>query len=300
MSERVNGELLTLHPLAASPLQNSVYTDLLSYLRCPSCHSALILEQPEHDRVGEIVAGRLRCAACGGDYAIGEGIADFLGAQSPASLAQVVNDLPPTAWGYERLWRPFALTLLSGESFTYRRELPLIAALAEPQRGGLYLDVACSNGLYARALTRAMRGAAGHVVGVDHALPMLREARRLARQAGLRISFIRAKAQALPIAAGAAAGVAIGGSLNEIEDFAGCLAEIRRALPGDGRFVAMTLTSAATSMGRGVQSLMRGGGIQFWTPDELVRHFERYGLRTIGRWQYGIVVFTLAVPQGFV
>jgi SAM-dependent methyltransferase len=112
-----------------------------------------------------------------------DGIADFLGPPRPPTPAQITNEWPLTAWVYERGWRPFALTLLSGEPFPYRRELPLITALAEPRRGGLYLDVACSNGLYARALARSLAGAPGHVVGVDHSLPMLKQARQYARDA---------------------------------------------------------------------------------------------------------------------
>ncbi len=274
-----------------------MYTELLPHLRCPSCHNTLTLQQPESDHTGEIVAGRLGCTACGAAYPVRDGIADFLGPPRPPSLAQVVNELPPTAWAYERLWRPFALTLLTGEHFAYRRELPLIAGLAQPGRGGLYLDIACGNGLYARALARAMRGADGHVVALEHALPMLAQGRRYARAAGLRVSFVRAKAQALPIAANAAAGAVIGGSLNEIGDLDGCLAEIGRVLAQGGRFVGMTLTRADTSIGRAVQRLLGVGGIQFWTPAELTGHFARHSLRTVGRWRYGIVLFTQSISQ---
>ena len=253
------------------------------------------MHQPQY--AGDvIVGGALQCAACGAAFPIEDGIPDFVGDQPAASLPQIVNDLKPTAWGYERFWRPFALSLLSGEQFTYRRELPLIAGLIEPQRGGLYLDVACSNGLYARALARTLVGT-GQIAGVDHAMPMLVEARRRARAANLRINFLRAKAQNLPFAAGSAAGVAIGGSLNEIEDVGGSLAEARRVLAPDGRFVTMTLASASSPGGRALQGLMGSGGIQFWSPDELVRLFERYGLQTRGRWQYGVVMFTLSLPE---
>ena len=275
-----------------------MYTDLLSHLRCPSCHNILSLEQPEQDSAGEIVAGRLRCAACAADHPIRDGVADFLGWPRPPSAAQVVNELPPTAWAYERLWRPFALSLLTGETFTYQRELPLIAALTEAQRGGLYLDVACGNGLYARALARTMRGAFGHIVAIEHSFPMLAQGRRFARGAGLRISFVRARAQALPIAANAAAGVVIGGSLNEIGDLNACLAEIQRTLTtGGGRFVAMTLTRADTSAGRAVQDMVGLGGIQFWTPGELIAHFSDHGLQTVGSWRYGIVLFTHSLKR---
>jgi ubiquinone/menaquinone biosynthesis C-methylase UbiE/uncharacterized protein YbaR (Trm112 family) len=273
-----------------------MYPELLPHLRCLSCQGDLRLQTSVIDDAAEIIVGQLACRACAADYPVRDGIADFLGAVRPAAAAQLINDWRLTAWGYERLWRPFALTLFSRQPFPYRRELPLIAALIEPQRGGLYLDIACSNGLYARALTRAMRGAAGHVVGVDHALPMLVEARRVACAAGLRISYIRAEAQRLPIASGAASGVTIGGSLNEIGDLAGCLAEVRRTLAADGRYVAMTLTRAATRVGRVLQSLAASGGIRFWTPEELVACFGQHGLRNVGRWRYGVVLFTQCIP----
>lgn len=273
-----------------------MYVDLLPQLCCPHCRSALALHDAVRDPAGELVGGRLACANCVRSYPIRSGVADFLDTPRPASLAQQSNEWPLTAWLYERVWRPFALTLLSGAAFPYHRELPLLAKLIQPQRGGLYLDIGCSNGLYARALTRALRGAPGHVVGVDMALPMLREAQRLARAAGLRISFVRAGAQALPFCAGAAAGVAIGGSLNEIGDLDRCLAEARRALAGDGRFVAMTLSRAASAPGRGIQQLLRFGGVAFWSPAELAKHLAAHGLRPLQLQHYGLVMFHLAVP----
>jgi ubiquinone/menaquinone biosynthesis C-methylase UbiE len=253
------------------------------------------LQQPQIDCAAEIVGGCLLCSACTSCYPIRAGIADFLGPPRPPTPAQVTNEWPLTAWVYERLWRPFALTLLSGEPFPYQHELPLIAGLIEPARGGLYVDVACSNGLYARALTRTMRSAAGHVVGVDHSLPMLVQARAFARAAGLRISYLRAEAQALPLRASQAAGVVIGGSLNEIGDLNGCLAEVHRTLAPGGRYVAMTLTRASSPAGRALQRLIGASGICFWTPDDLLAHFTRSGLRTIGHWRYGIVLFTLSI-----
>jgi ubiquinone/menaquinone biosynthesis C-methylase UbiE len=255
------------------------------------------MQHPDVNAVGEIVGGDLTCMGCRAAYPIAGGIADFLGPPQPPTPAQRVNDLSATAWFYERGWRLFALTLLSGERFPYRRELPLIAGLVEPWRGGLYLDIACSNGLYARALARTMRGVVGQVAAVDHSLPMLRQARRYALQAGLRISYLRAKAQALPIAPQSAAGVVIGGSLNEIGDVDACLAQVRRVLADDGRYVAMTLARATTRAGRRFQQLMGLGGIEFWTPDELAVAFRRHDLRRVAAWKYGLVMFDLALPD---
>lgn len=211
------------------------------------------------------------------------------------SLAQAINERRAAAWSYERLWRPFALWLFSGEPFAYRRELLLLAALMQPQRGGLYVDVGCSGGLYARALSRAMGTARGRVMGIDRALPMLLDARHRARRAGLIISYVCAEAQALPLATNAAAGVAVGGSLNEIGDLDGSLAEIARVLAPDARLVTMTLTTASTRAGRLMQRLLGLVGIQFWSADELLRCFEHHGLRSCGCWQYGVVAFTQSV-----
>ncbi|PMP78601.1 MAG: methyltransferase type 11, partial [Roseiflexus castenholzii] len=153
-----------------------MYDALLPDLRCPICAGALDLGDARRDAAGEIISGTLHCV-CGAVYPIRDGIADFLGPPRPPTIAQLTNELSATAWAYERLWRPFALTLLSGESFPYQRELALVTEWIEATRGGLMVDVACSNGLYARALARAIRHVPGHVVGIDHARPMLREAR---------------------------------------------------------------------------------------------------------------------------
>ncbi len=273
-----------------------MYDEILPFLRCPACASTLDLHAARRDASGEILAGVLRCG-CGAHYPLRDGIADFLGPPRPLTIAQRTNELAVTAWAYERIWRPFALTLLSGESLPYRRELPLIASWAGAERGGLFVDVACSNGLYARALTRAMRGAPGHVLAVDHALPMLREARRRALVAGLRISYVRAEARVLPVAAGVAAGVTIGGSLNEIGDLAGCLQAVRRVLATNGRFVAMTLLAATGAAGQVVQRALASGGIVFWSRDELLAHFRAAGLHPQRDECHGIVLFSLCVPS---
>jgi ubiquinone/menaquinone biosynthesis C-methylase UbiE len=121
---------------------------------------------------------------------------------------------------------------------------------------------------------------------------MLREARQRARAAGVRVSYLRASAQALPFASSAAQGVTIGGSLNEIGDLVACLREVRRVLVDDGRFVAMTLLAAQGVVGRAVQMALAPGGIVFWSREELLAQFRTAGLRLERSEQYGIVIFT--------
>jgi len=50
---------------------------LLEILRCPVCRGALALTAGERDGE-EILSGRLRCATCGVDYPIEDGIPNLL------------------------------------------------------------------------------------------------------------------------------------------------------------------------------------------------------------------------------
>ncbi|NNJ13011.1 methyltransferase domain-containing protein [Chloroflexales bacterium ZM16-3] len=278
-----------------------MYPESLKFLTCPRhADTPLALERGARADVGgAILRGRMRCPACGARYVIRDGILDLLGPLAlPNSPTQLVNYLAVTAWGYERLWRPRALTLLSGEPLGYKRELPLIVGLVAPERGGLFLDVACSNGLYARAIERARGGAVGHTIGIDHSMPMLRQAQAFARAEGLRISYVRAKAQALPIASGSAAGLVMGGSLNEIGDADGALSELHRTLAPAGRCMMMGLVRAERKAGRALQGVLGVGGVGFWPLAELNRRMAEAGLRLRAQWQYGVVVFSLLVASG--
>ncbi|HEU5014503.1 MAG TPA: class I SAM-dependent methyltransferase [Roseiflexaceae bacterium] len=269
---------------------------MLPYLCCPACAGHVTMAASEETRDGEIIHGALACDACGLSYHVHDGIVDFLGRLEPQTPAQVINQTRLAGWAYERLWRPFALALLTGQRFPYRRELPLMVSLAGARRGGLFVDIACSNGLYARALAR-VAGAAGHIVGVDHSLSMLHEARRRARVAGLRISYVRARAEALPVRSGMAAGMVVGGSLNEIMDVDGTLREVRRVLAADGRFMTMTLTRARSWWGRVLQAAVRPGGVEFRTASEWIAAFRQHGLETIEQQQYRVVLFTQSLKQ---
>jgi ubiquinone/menaquinone biosynthesis C-methylase UbiE len=187
--------------------------------------------------------------------------------------------------------------LLTGEPFGYQRELPLIVGLLAPQRGGLYVDIACSNGLYARAIAQALGERPGHVIGIDHSLPMLRQARRFAQPRGQRISYVRAKAQQLPFADEQASGLAMGGSLNEIGDQLGSLREVHRVLAPAGRFAMMNLVQAERRRGRVLQRALSSGGLRFWPLERLNRYLDASGLQLVAQWRYRVVVFSLLLPR---
>jgi ubiquinone/menaquinone biosynthesis C-methylase UbiE/uncharacterized protein YbaR (Trm112 family) len=270
-----------------------MYPELLPALRCPNCTARpLTLLGPLYEG-DEIVAGALHCQHCNSQTAIREGIWDGLNdVVLPLTPAQLTNYLPLAARVYEPLWRWLSLSLLSGRRFSLREEVTLLRGLLQPHAGQLYLDVACSTGLYARGF--ATTGAI--VVGIDHSWAMLRQARRLARDQGLRISYIRAAAQALPMMDGSVAGVGMGGSLNEIGDQHAALSEIRRVLRSEGHFFCMNLVAAQSIWGRLIQSSLRFGGVDFPSPSRLQESFARARLRCLAQWRWQVVMITLLTP----
>jgi len=268
-----------------------MYADLLPFLQCPICaaHPLSLVEAEE--AAGEIVAGVLRCTHCSTQTQITDGIWDTLaGAPLPLTPAQMTNYLPLAARGYEPLWRWQALSLMSGRRFPLREELTLLHDLIEPRAGQFYVDVACSAGLYARTLARA--GAT--VAGIDHSWAMLREARRVAKQQGLRVSYVRARAQALPFRPGTAAGTTMGGSLNEIGDEQRALAEMARVTHEQGRLFCMNLVRAQTGWGRTLQDLLGTGGIDFFDQPILNSWLAAAGWQPRAQWRWRVVVVTLA------
>lgn len=267
-----------------------MYTDIIPALRCPRCGATpLTLLGPLYQG-DEITAGALCCAACSNQTPIVDGVWDAAGDERlPRTPAQLVNYLPPAAAGYEPLWRWQALSLLSGRHFPLREELTLLRQLMQPRAGEVYVDIACSDGLYARAL--ALPGSV--LAGVDHSWAFVAHARQHALDAGLRISFIRATAQNLPFGDAAAGGAAMGGSLNEIGDQQAALDEIARILKPRARFFCMSLRRASTPLGRLLQQALGSGGVVFPSQDEVDVWLAHAGFEPRARWQWGVVAITL-------
>src|SRR5918998_3686112 len=139
---------------------------------------------------GLILSGTTRLPATGEKYPVKNGYLDLLkGRLGGDNVANLTNFLPGAGRGYEPLWRVRSLDLLTGEDFPNERELRIIADGVGLERGGLYLDLGCSAGLYTRNLANSL-GEAGNVVGIDISPSMLGEAARRSRKAGATPSFV--------------------------------------------------------------------------------------------------------------
>ncbi len=240
---------------------------------------------------GVILSGTTRLPATGETYPVEGGYLDLLKERLGGdNIANLTNFLPGAGRGYEPLWRVRSLDLLTGERFPNRRELEIIAEKAGLERGGLFLDLGCSAGLYTRSLALSL-GDAGDVVGIDISPSMLREAARRARKAGAAPSFVRADAASLPFAEATFSGAVCGGTLNELGDPALALGEARRVLQPGSRLAIMGILRARTPNGRRLQRLLSTGGIRFFAPEELQGMLEDAGFDPDPITTHGAVFF---------
>lgn len=272
----------------------------LQLLRCPDGPngSPLSLTEIRTQRRGEIITGTA-CAADGGCYPIRDGILDLLPKSIDLSAAQRSNLFRPTAAFYEQVWRVRSLSLLTGEAFPIGREMAIVNRWLRPERGGLFVDVGTSQGLYARNIANRLRqsGTTGTIIAIDISMPMLQRARELIMTKGYTtIDLVRARGQALPVADGVVDGIVNGGTLNEMGQQAEALAEARRVLKPDGCFVCMSLLAGETRAGRAVQrALAASSRILFPTVGETNTLYRNAGLTVTDQERYGIALFTRAI-----
>ncbi len=276
--------------------------DMLPLLRSPEDPNGPPLalgEKAETGREadGAIIEGEARAGAHG-PYHIAGSVLDLLADTAfPLSPAQRSNFLWPTATYYEQVWRVRSLSLLGGEPFPVRDELALLNEWVRPARGGVYVDIGTSHGLYARNIAHEMRmhDTEGTVFALDIAPAMLRRAGELiARKGYARIGLVRARGQALPLPDASADGVVNGGTFNEMGEQEDALREVRRVLKPDGAFFCMSLVAAQSSWGRNLQRVLATSGIIFPTQDETNALYGAAGLRITDQQRRGVVLLTRA------
>lgn len=216
---------------------------------------------------------------------------------------------------FDRIARRYDLMnalMTGGRHQAWRR---VAARMAEPQPGGLALDVATGTGDLALALlgeTQVRR-----VVGLDFSDGMLRVGREKLRRrdpAG-RVSLVVSDALRLPFPDKTFACVTSAFLLRNLADLAQGLAEMRRVTQAGGKVVALEITEptlpgwshlfrwyfhrfvprlgALVSGDRDAYTYLPRSVARFVPPAELSRLMERVGLREVGYRRLGLGTVTI-------
>ena len=196
--------------------------NVLNSISCPRCHG--LLRRQEF---------RVECAGCGSGFETRHNLIDLCpDLVETDTLAQRAMESRAVSKIYERVFRP-ALTLLAG-SPGYEEEESWLRHWFRPTAGPI-LDLACGTGRYTRMLIRRHDQP---VIGVDVSWQMLR---RAAARGG---TYVRASAQALPVADDTLGGINCFGALHLFPDPGTAIAELGRTLHHGAPFTCLTASEA--------------------------------------------------------
>jgi ubiquinone/menaquinone biosynthesis C-methylase UbiE/uncharacterized protein YbaR (Trm112 family) len=303
-----------------------MYLNLPVILKCLFCgHEGLRLGDNANVQTCNgfetVITGRVYCPQCQASYPVADGIVNFLARSTPnIGLGQWTNQVPLTAYGYERFWRPKALSLLGGREWLPAEEHATIVRMLDSRQGNwlqevsthddiaYFLDQGCSTCFYARAIVKAfqnsrlrLKGANnGHVAAIDNSWVMLQESRSYIEREGLTgyISLIRADAENMPFIKGAFAGIANGGSLNEFKHTLPALTEARRTLDKQGNAVFMVQMAAKKAPGKYINRFITlGSGIKFFELERLNRLFRQAQFKVLEQQYEGLISISRLIPE---
>ncbi len=247
--------------------------------------------------------GALVCDACATCFRYQNGVLEFIKTR-PHGLtrAQRSNFSRLVYRNYQEKWRRWIMSLLMAERFANRREQEwLLHLTARTTRDTLpAVDIGTAHGFYAVALAEAFKKTSNSqfVLAVDFSLGMLTEAVRAAERVDVqdRVLFILADVENLPLRDGVSDLITCGGGLNEYAHVATALAEVRRLLTPEGRFVAMHLHKAKGALSLFQDLIEHVSGLRFPEPEEWRQLFEQACLRQSPNSRKGIVSWTTLTP----
>lgn len=267
-------------------------------MKCPRCntHGLMINEKLNDEPLPE--SGEAICNQCGARFPIHDHVLDLTQHNDTGmlTLAGLSNYMPFLPWGYENIWRPRSLTMLSGEQFPVEREINMLNNWLAVQPSELVIDLGSSTDLYARGIGK--QNADATIVAIDMATGMLKTGREYARRDGVKnIAHVRVPVQRLPFVDASVDALVCGGSLNEFRSMSESLREARRVVKPSGRMFAMSLVQAASLAGRIGQWNARLSGISFLTLDEFNAIIQSTGWTCERQQVFGVIAFTLMKPS---
>jgi ubiquinone/menaquinone biosynthesis C-methylase UbiE len=177
------------------------------------------------------------CAECQSSHPVAEGLAELMSERGSPAVLQRGMESTWVARSWERYLRPATGLALHRRRFDRDSEYLLFRSLLGTPEGPI-LDLCCGTGLFARRLAR--EPGMPPVIGMDVSRPMIEEAMAQAREANVKVDFVRAEAPFIPFQDASLAAVLHADSLHLFEDAGPLFAELFRALRPGGRYVCTT------------------------------------------------------------
>ncbi|WP_028568559.1 class I SAM-dependent methyltransferase [Salinispora tropica] len=255
-----------------------------SALRCPTCHSRLIVAD-------DVVT----CTGCESQFSTAHGVLDLTGALAESGDPDDVlrNAAVQRRIGlfYENVLRPGFLRLMGSNWSNQIMPWHEDAYLVENTRpvDGPVLDLAAGAGRWTAVLTNALDG--GRMIALDLNPVMLTWLRGRLPE----VAAVRASALDLPFGEATLGAVNCWNALQALPDPASAITEIGRCLRPGGSFTLLTFRSSDDPIYRYFQNSFRGPGF----PDGGMPLFRLEDIRT---WldQAGLTVRAESVPGTFI
>ncbi len=255
--------------------------DLRRYV-CPMCKGSL-----------KALARSLRCPTCATNFAIRDGIPDFVRedlSQSRHPALRMVSTFNLLSRFYEtRAWFfVFTKVYLGVRSMSYRDFVDEIVNCLDVDNGDV-VDVACGPSTLGRKIAPRVDA----VYGIDTAMDMLKRGRKKAgREATFNIHLSRNRAETLPFADGQFSAALCGGSLHLFEDPVRVLKEINRTLQLGAPLAISTCIAGDAGLlkYRLVRAISKRGGLHAFRRMELERILKATGFEVRRTYEHGCVM----------
>lgn len=195
------------------------------------------------------------------------------------TMAQQSGSWKITSFLYERIWRPYSLSVITFGKFSVQDEIMELERFLTniPQHGNV-VDLTCSSGFYGRSINSLRPDLT--VYFCDYSVVMLNEAQQ--RSNSDQNFFVAAFAEDSMFCSESVDAFFCGGSWNEITEIERTLFEMYRSLKRGGQFFWMGILKSDSLTGRISQKLAHNlGGLHFETKDSVSASFEQTGFHSI-------------------
>lgn len=195
------------------------------------------------------------------------------------SLAQRSGAWKLTAFLYEKIWRPYSLSILTTGTLTTKDELMYLNEFVSGlNENSIVVDLTCSTGFYGRNISKHKPNLT--ILFCDYSTEMLKAGQKKNRSE--KDFYISMWAEHRNFVQESVDAYVCGGSWNEIIETEKTIQEMYHSLKAGGRFFWMGILKSEKLTGKILQQMASWlGGLHFESPEEVELKFQTAGFKNI-------------------